>query len=303
MRIGLNSRGPTLARTIDDARKAEDEGFATYSMAGDATSALGLVGARTGQIQLLTAVVPIFGIHPSVLAAQAHLANEAAGGRFTLGIGLSHQVSVEERLGISFERPAARMREYLQVLLPLLSGEPVDFTGEFYTYRGAQTATGETEPVRCAIAALAPVMLRLAGEQTVGTILWMANARAIEEYIAPRLRRAAADAARPDPEIICSLPVALTNDVAAARKEADTQFHLYGELPSYRAVLDRGQAVSPGDAALLGNETELDAELDRLEASGVTSFNASIIRTEQGGPKRTREYLASRARERNAPTS
>lgn len=300
MQIGLNSGGPTLKQTVEDAQRAEQEGFVSYSMAGDSTSALALVGANTEHIQLLTAVVPIFGIHPSVLAAQARVANEAAGGRFTLGIGLSHQTTTEDRLGISFERPAARMREYLQVLLPLLSGEPVDFSGEFYTYRGGGTGTGDAEPVRCAIAALAPVMLRLCGEQTAGTILWMANARAIEEYIAPRLRRAAADVTRPDPEIICSLPIALTSDVAAAREHANTQFQLYGKLPSYRAVLDHGHAANPGDVALLGNEAELDAELDRLEAAGVTSFNASIIRTEQGGPKRTREYLVSRAQEQRA---
>ncbi len=295
MQIGLNSGGATLKQTIEDVQRAEREGFATYSMAGDSTATLGMVGAATERIKLLTAVVPIFGIHPSVLAAQARVANEAAGGRFTLGIGLSHQTTTEDRLGISFERPAARMREYLQVLLPLLSGEPVEVSGEFYTYHGGGTATGEAESVQCAIAALAPVMLRLCGEQTAGTVLWMANARSIEEYIAPRLRRAAANASRPDPEIICSLPIALTNDVAAAREGANAQFKLYGELPSYRAVLDKGHAEHPGDAALFGNEAELDAELDRLESAGVTTFNASIVRTEQGGPKRTREYLANRA--------
>ena len=181
------------------------------------------------------------------------------------------------------------------MLLPLLSGESVDFAGEFYTYHGGGTATGESEPVQCAIAALAPVMLRLCGEQTAGTVLWMANARSVEEYIAPRLRRAAASMSKPDPEIICSLPIALTNDVASAREDANTRFKLYGELPSYRAILDKGHAENPGDAALFGNEAELDAELDRLEAAGVTTFNASIVRTEQGGPRRTREYLASRA--------
>lgn len=296
--IGLNSRGPTLAGTIADVQRAEQEGFATYSMAGDATSTLTLVGAETERIRLLTAVVPIFGIHPSVLARQARTAQEASGGRFTLGIGLSHQVSVEGRLGVSFDRPAARMREYLQILMPLLRGESVEFAGEFYTYHSGSVAEGGPE-VPCAIAALAPVMLRISGELSRGTILWMANAAAIDDYIAPRIRRAATNAGQGDPEIICSLPIALTDDAAEAREEANRQFAMYGTLPSYRAILDRGGAATPGDAALLGNEAELDAELDRLERAGVTTFNASIFRSEQGGPARTREYLVSRARERN----
>ncbi len=298
--IGLNSRGPNLAATIADVQRAEHEGFAAYSMAGDATSTLALVGAETERIRLLTAVVPIFGIHPSVLARQAQTAQEASDGRFTLGIGLAHQVSVEGRLGISFDRPAARMREYLQILMPLLRGESAEFEGEHYTYHGGSGVEGGPE-VPCGIAALAPVMLRLSGELTSGTILWMANARAIEDFIAPRIRRAATNVGKDDPEIICSLPIALTDDAAGAREEASQQFTMYGTLPSYRAVLDRGGAATPGDAALVGNEAELDAELDRLERAGVTTFNASIFRSEQGGPARTREYLVSRARERNAP--
>ena len=271
-------------------------------MAGDATSTLALVGAQTERIRLLTAVVPIFGIHPSVLARQAQTAHEASDGRFTLGIGLAHQISVEGPLGISFDRPAARMHEYLQILMPMLRGDSVEFAGEFYTYHGGSVA-GTGPEVPCAIAALAPVMLRLSGELTSGTILWMANAAAIDDYIAPRLRRAAANAGQSDPEIICSLPIALTDDIAGAREEANRQFAMYDTLPSYRAILDRGGAATPGDAALLGNEAELDAELDRLERAGVTTFNASIFRSEQGGPARTRGYLVSRARERNAPAS
>lgn len=296
MKIGLNGGGSSLAGTIADAQRAESEGFTAYSMAGDSTATLALIGSQTESIRLLPAVVPIFGIHPAVIAGQARLAHEASSGRFTLGIGLSHEVMVEGRMGISFERPAARMREYLQVLMPLLRGEGVDVHGEFYTYSSEARETSDAGPVACGIAALAPVMLRLAGELAGGTMLWMANAAAIEGYIKPRIDRAAANANAGPPEIITSLPIALTDDVEGAREEANRQFTTYGTLPSYRAILDRGGAANPGDAALLGNEAQLDAELDRLAAAGVTLFNGAIFRTEQGGPRRTREYLADRVR-------
>lgn len=299
MRIGLNGGGPSLGRTIADAQRAESEGFAAYSMAGDSTSTLALIGSQTESIELLTAVVPIFGIHPAVIAGQARVAHEASGGRFTLGIGLSHAVMIEGRMGYSFERPAARMREYLQVLMPLLRGEGVAVSGEFYSYTGEARGPSEAGVVPCGIAALAPVMLRLAGELAGGTVLWMANAEAIQSYIKPRIDRAAANAGAADPQVIASLPIALTDDVPAAREEANRQFAMYGTLPSYRAILDRGGAANPGDAALLGDEADLDAELDRLEAAGVTLFNGAVFRAEQGGPARTREYLADRARGRN----
>lgn len=300
MRIGLNGGGPSLGRTIADAQRAESEGFAAYSMAGDSTSTLALIGAQTESIELLTAVVPIFGIHPAVIAGQARVAHEASNGRFTLGIGLSHAVMIEGRMGYSFERPAARMREYLHVLMPLLRGEGVEVNGEFYSYTGEARGTSESGAVPCGIAALAPVMLRLAGELAGGTVLWMANAEAIQSYIKPRMDRAATNAGTAVPQVIASLPIALTDDVSAARDEANRQFAMYGTLPSYRAILDHGGATNPGDAALLGTEAELDAELDRLEAAGVTLFNAAIFRVEQGGPGRTREYLADRARRRNS---
>ena len=298
MQIGLTAGGPTLARTIEDAQRAEAEGFAAYAMPGDSTITFALIGAKTERIRLVTAVVPIYGLHPANLAAHARVAQEASGGRFTLGIGLSHQVSVEGALGIPFERPGVRMEEYLKVLLPLLQGEPVDFTGEFYTYHsGGRRPTGG-EPVRCVVAALGPMMLRLCAGLASGTILWMGNARSVEEYVAPRVRRAAEAAGKGDVEIIAGLPVARTNNPREAREEANRQFATYGQLPSYRGILDRGGAATPGDAALVGNEAELDAELDRLEQAGVTLFNAALFRAEPGGPARTREFLASRARDR-----
>jgi len=299
MKIGLNSGGPNLARTVEDAARAEEEGFAAYSMPGDSTATLALVGAKTSTIRLLTAVVPIFGLHPASLAGQARVAQAAADGRFTLGIGLSHRISVEGVLGMSFAHPAARMEEYLKVLGPLLRGQEVDFAGQFYTYHARGRRPDSAPPVPCVIAALGPIMLRLCAELAGGTILWMANAQAVEEHVAPRIRRAAERAGRPDWEIVASLPVALTNDVSAAREIANQQFANYGQLPSYRGILDRGGAATPGDAALIGNEADLDAELDRLERAGVTLFNASLFRAEPGGPARTRDFLASRARERN----
>src|SRR5579884_2664133 len=95
----------------------------------DAITLLSLVGAQVPEIELMTAVVPTYPRHPIVMAAQALTAQAATGGRFTLGIGLSHQIVIEGMFGHSFERPARHMRDYLKALMPLLHERKVDYTG------------------------------------------------------------------------------------------------------------------------------------------------------------------------------
>jgi 5,10-methylenetetrahydromethanopterin reductase len=302
MRLGIIAIGGRLEQLLDDAGWAEEAGFSTYATANifghDAIGSLALAAARTERIELMTAVVPIYARHPMAMAQQALTAAVASGGRFTLGVGLSHQVVIEGMIGMSYERPGAAMREYVDVLLPLLRGEQVTHEGERYTFRGMLRAPDARYPIPCLIAAMAPVMLRLAGERTDGTVLWMTGAKAIREHVAPKIRRAAAGAGRPEPRIVCGLPIALTSNARAAREAADRQFENYGRLPSYRAMLDKQGAATPGAAALVGDEAALDAALRELEESGATEFNGAPFDAGDGSVERTREFLASRAAER-----
>lgn len=306
MRIGLiagaTGGSPSLAAIVEDAQRAEIEGFALFAMANifthDAIGALTVAGTQTERIELATAIVPTYPRHPFAMAQQALTAQAAAEGRFTLGIGLSHRVVIEGMLDISYDRPARHMREYLQVLMPLLHGEAVRYEGEQYTARG-QLSVPDAKPVPCLLAALAPVMLRLAGEFADGTTLWMTGPKTVEEHIGPRIRRAASNAGRPDPRIVCGLPIALTNDAGGARAAAGAQFENYGNLPSYRAMLDIEGAPSPGDVAIVGDEAALDAALDRLESVGVTDFTGAPFAADDGAVERTRAYLADRAKQRS----
>ena len=293
MQIGLNASGRRFRYLLEDATRAEAEGFHTYTMSSvaghDPMATLTAIALETERIQLLTAVVPIFGTHPVRLAGQALTVQAASDGRLTLGIGLSHQVVIEEGLGLDFARPAARMRDYLDVLQATLSGENVTHEGEFYTYRGGG-APSDRADVPLMLAAMAPVMLRLAAERTEGTTLWMAGARAVEDYVRPRLMRHAANAGRPEPTIVASLPVALVpaSQVADARGVASTLFERYGRFPSYRSMLDHSGAELPGDAALVGDE-----------AAGVAMFSGAPFRADDEAVARTRAYLADRARQRS----
>ena len=207
-----------------------------------------------------------------MLAGQALTVQAATGGRLTLGIGLSHQLVVENVFGQSFEKPARHMREYLSILVPLLLGEQVSFTGETLSAStfGPLQVDAPAPPVL--VAALGPAMLTLAGRMASGTVTYLTGPATVESHIIPTIRAAAADAGRPEPRIVVALPVCVTGEVDAARDRASETWSLYGNLPSYRAMLDREGVAGPADVALVGTESEVRQRVRRFADIGATEF-------------------------------
>jgi F420-dependent oxidoreductase-like protein len=303
MRIGMMlgaTQGPdsTLEGLAEYANKLEERGFDSLWLAHvlglDAITCLALLGRETSRIELGTAVVPSFPRHPVALAQQALTAAVASGGRFSLGIGLSHKVLIENMLGLSYEKPARHMREYLEVLGPLLRGEPVAHEGEVYRVQGALMIKDAPTPVPVLVAALGPAMLRVAGRLAQGTITWMTGPKTLASHIVPGIRAAAQEAGRPEPRVVAGFPIAVTDDVDSARKKAGEMFAIYGTLPSYRAMLDREGLEGPADMALLGSEDHVSAALDRIAETGVTDLIAAISPADEGARARTLDLLASR---------
>ncbi len=302
MRIGINTNPSvgggtpaTLDQMIEQIAGIERAGFATAGLAQisglDALTVIGIAGRVVPRIELATAVVPIYGRHPAMLAQQALTTQAAVGGRLLLGLGLSHKPAVEQRWGLSFDKPVEYMREYLTVLLPLLRGEAVAYQGERIT-ANLQLNVAPTPAPSVVLAALGARMLRLAGELTDGTALWMVGPRTLASHITPIITEAARSMGRPVARICVGLPICLTNDSAAARERVARSLGFYGQLPSYRAMLDREGADGPADVLIAGSESEVERQLARLEEGGTTDFLATPVgsREEQG---RTREFLAS----------
>jgi len=302
MKIGVMSGASqgadgTLDGLVARAKDLEARGFHSLWMANifglDAIGSQAIVGRETERIELGTAVVPTFPRHPVAIAQQALTTQAASGGRFALGIGLSHKLVIEDMLGFSYDKPARHMREYLQVLGPLLRGEPAKFAGNQYRVNAALQVPGAS-PVPILMAALGDVMLKLAGSLADGTILWMTGPATIESHIAPKLRRAAEQAGRPAPRIVAGMPIVLTNDPDGARAWISQNLAMYGQLPSYRAMLDKEGVAGPAELAIVGDEKVLDAALERLEAVGVTDLDAAILPVDPGADARTLEYLQTR---------
>lgn len=257
----------------------------------DALTALAVVGRSVPDIELGTSVVPTYPRHPVMLAAQALTTNAAIGGRLTLGIGLSHKPAIEGQYAISYEKPARHMREYLHILMPLLHHGEVAYEGTTLTGRSSLSVPDAAAPP-VLLAALQPLMLKLAGRMADGTITWCTGPITVEEQIVPILTEAAREAGRDAPRVVVPLPVIVTDDEADGRVKADAQLPGYGNLPVYRAVLDREGVDSPGDVSIVGNELAVTAQLRRLESIGATDFVAVLCGTDDDR-RRTLDHLAA----------
>jgi len=242
----------------------------------DALTLLALVGQNVPDVELATAVVPTYPRHPVALAAQALTVSAATGGRLTLGIGLSHQIVVENVFGTSFDRPALHMREYLSVLGPLLRHEQVSFRGETLsaTTFGPLEIEAPVPPIL--VAALGTRMLELAGTLAEGTVTWMTGPATVADHIVPTITAAAERAGRPAPRVSVGLPICVTDDPDAAREQAAELFAIYGTLPSYRAMLDREGAAGPADVAIVGDADAVRAGIARVAEAGATELSAAI---------------------------
>lgn len=296
VRVGL--AGGTQLSSIDavraDAIWAAEAGFDSYWVSHvvgvDPLVALAVVANDVPEIELGTSVVPTVGRHPIALAQLARTTQQACGGRFTLGVGPSHQIVAEAMYGETWERPFARTSEYLNALVPLCAGEPCAVNGAQVTAH--TTLDIPTAPVPVILAALGPRMLELAGRMTDGTHVGQTGPRTIASHTAPLLRAAAADAGRPDPRIIALVNVCVTEDPVGVRAAAAAGAASYAVLPSYRAMLDREGIEDPTDLILAGSIEEISDGLAAYVEAGATDLRLGVLAPETHLAAATRDALA-----------
>ena len=301
MDIGLFDSSAGAAGSLDGmingAALAAEHGFASWWLPQifgfEALSVLAMIGREVPDIALGTAVVPTYPRHPVTMAQLAMTAQAASGGRLSLGIGLSHQMVIENMFGMSFDRPAHHMEEYLSVLVPLLHEGNVAFTGDtISTAAGLMLPEGIDAP-DVLVAALGPRMLALAGAATQGTVTWLTGPKTLETHIVPSIGAAATAAGRPTPRVVACLPVCVTDDPADARARCAKLFEIYGFLPSYRAMLDREGVEGPADVAIVGTHDEVRNAIGAMESTGVTEFIGVEFGSVGDEQIRTRETLRS----------
>jgi F420-dependent oxidoreductase-like protein len=313
MRIGLmigsdkeRSRADRLAGLLDDGKAAESDGFASFwipQVPGylDALTAVALLGQVTERIEIGTAVVPIQTRHPLIMAQQALTTQVACAGRFTLGIGPSHHWIVSDQLGLPYDRPARLVRDYLDVLGAAFAG-PGAVAVDNDTYRvHSPIDVTDVFDMPVLIAALGPTMLRIAGERTSGTILWMADERAIGDYVVPSINQAAQAAGRSEIRVVAGVPVALcsNSEVDDARAYASEVLGHADFSPNYVRLLEHGDAEDVGDTMAVGDESSVLSRLQRYCDAGVTDLAVRVVplgdnaKARSESRRRTQEFLAS----------
>jgi alkanesulfonate monooxygenase SsuD/methylene tetrahydromethanopterin reductase-like flavin-dependent oxidoreductase (luciferase family) len=271
MKIGLSAGAGTAERAIEQAVEAESAGFSSLwypgAVGGDPLVQMALAGRATTGVELGTAVLQTYTCHPTLQASRTKAVASAVGRPMTVGVGPSHEIAIE-RLGLSYAGVGRHTEDYMSMLSGLLEGE-----------------------LPLLLAALGPRLLRVAGALGDGTILWMANARAIDSHVVPRIAKSAADAGRPAPRIVAGLPVAVHDDVAEARAAGAEQFGVYGTLPNYQRILAHGGISTPAEAVIVGDEEAVTRQIEAIFAAGATDLWAAPFPV---GPDRN----ASRARTR-----
>ena len=302
VRLGY-SAGTGLSRAAevrDEVAWADEVGFHSFWLSQifgvDPLVALAAVGSSASRLEELgTSVVPLTGRHPLALAAQARTLQSALEGRFTLGIGASHQVVSEGFFGEPYANAFARTREFLAALMPLLAGEPANVEGAHIFAKGWLEI--EVAPVPVLLAALGPQMLDLAGRVTEGTSLGSCGPRTISSSIAPVIRAAAHAAGRPDPRIVALVGVCVTDDVARLRANAREQNVMYDSFASYRRALDHEGVESGADLLVAGGEIEIIDGLRRYVDAGVTDLRISIVARTHDERAATKAFLAHALRQ------
>lgn len=282
------------SRNIDDLKKQVQEannlGYSTFWTPQifnlDALTALAVIAESVEGIRLGTSVIPTYPRHPMMLAQQALTVNQVSNGRLDLGIGLSHKPVVEGMWGISFDAPVGHMSDYLQILMALLHDGTISYGGKHLTSRGGIDVPADAPPVL--VAALGPQMLKLVGRVADGTVTWMTGPETIRNHISPIINAAAEEAGRPVPQVIAAVPVCITSDLDIAEEYAKRDFGFYGDLPSYRAMLEREGLANSWDIALSGSFEEVAEGLQKYSDSGGTQVVAAVY-----GPDEDREQTVS----------
>ena len=275
-------------------REVVDRGFSSIwlpqSAGFDALTVIAISGAHVPRVELGTSVIPTYPRHPVALAAQALTVNAAVGGRLLLGLGLSHKMSIEGTYGLSYERPARHMREYLAALLPLLEEGAVDVSGDTITAQPRSTRPAPrrrpSSSPRCNRACSSSRAPSRPEPSPGARGRSPSPSRSCRCSVQRRRERGG-----PRHRVVVALPAIVTDDEADGRAKADEQLAGYGNIPVYRAVLDREGVAGPADVSIVGDERSVTSQLGRLAEIGATDFVA-IPTGDEADRRRTLDHLA-----------
>ncbi len=289
----------TLDESVARAQAADRLGFESVWItqlpdARDAALVLAAYAMNTKRVKLGTGVLPIYTRHPTAMVQMAATLDELSGGRFILGMGISHKVTVEAMWGLKLDSPVDAMREYMTIVRTSLREGGCSFDGAHFTARWSYSGPRRADlPIM--ISALNPRMLDLAGELADGVVLWMCSPAYIRDHVVPAIRAGREKAGKPLEgfEIVSPVPLCLTSDRKAALDVFRQTVMRYASLPYYRKMMDASGFKAELDAgevpeamidqlAGIGDERNIREAIERYRAAGVTLPGAGPFAGHQG---------------------
>lgn len=274
--LDASDAGNQVDATVLLAREAAAAGLRSawfgQTFGADSPQLAAIVGREVPDLQVGTSAIPVFGRHPLVVSSQAQTAQAATHGRYHLGLALGTRLLTEGGFGLPFERPVARLREFLTALRQLTGTGTADFHGELLTAVTPIPARvpGAEDGAPVLVAAMGPQALKVSGELADGILPYLAGPRALERDIVPAVTAAAKAAGRPAPRIVALVPGVVTNDVDAVRETATERLAFYEQIPSYARVIELSGARRASDVAVIGDEKAVAAEVRRYRDAGAT---------------------------------
>ncbi|MFG2669397.1 LLM class F420-dependent oxidoreductase [Streptomyces sp. NPDC048445] len=274
--IGATGTGNQIDASVRLAAQAAAAGLRSawfgQTFGADSPQLAAIVGREVPGIEVGTSAIPVFGRHPLIVSSQALTAQAATHGRYHLGLALGTRLLTEGGFGIPYERPIARLREFLTTLRQLTETGTADFHGELLTASTPVPAhvPGAEAGVPLLVAAMGPQALRVSGELADGILPYLAGPRALAEHIVPAVTAAARNAGRPAPRIVALVHGVVTSDPDAARAAATEQLAFYEQIPSYARAVELSGGKRAADVAVIGDERTVAAEVRRYRDAGAT---------------------------------
>jgi probable F420-dependent oxidoreductase len=243
VRLGMTLPVGGADRAAETAKAAHERGYEEIWMAevngGDSYALAGAVAHALPGVRIGTAVVPAQTRTPMVHAMAAMTLSQMTGGNFVLGIGLSSPNIVRDWAGQPYERPLTTMREYVEVLRRMLSGQKTTYEGETLSVKGFRLGGATVGEVPIYLGALNKSMLRLTGALCDGVCLNMVPESALPQVLSEV--RAGAEEAGKDPgnlEVVARLHVVVADDPATGRNLIRTVFGAYAATPGYNKCFE-----------------------------------------------------------------
>ncbi|HET7467106.1 MAG TPA: LLM class flavin-dependent oxidoreductase [Candidatus Dormibacteraeota bacterium] len=274
-----NNAGRSLEDSVQRTQEAERLGYESVWVtqlpdARDAALVLAAYAGATKWVRLGTGVLPIYTRHPTAMAQMAATLDELSGGRFILGLGVSHKVTVESMWGLKLDQPVESMREYLNIVRASLRDGAASVDGGHFTAHWSYSAPRRSE-IPVMISALSPRMLELAGELADGVVLWMCTPKYIHDVVVPHVAAGREKAGKSIHgfEVVAAITACLTTDRGAALEVFRRTVERYASLPYYRKAMD-----ASGFQEDLAAGRVTDAMLDELSGIGDESRVRDVVR-------------------------